>query len=143
MNKLLTTFMNSGYLPFVSATVLHPYEIAITKLRCKRTFIRIRLLIHSYKVSLLLDNEFQDQLFCITLKFIINLTPKCFPTRHLLALLFIRLSPNHLNKVFGNFLKNFFDFYIFTTHIWCVTVCVTSVPSTMNSKSINSKFAVY
>ena len=50
--------MNSGYLPFVSATVLHPYEIAITKLRCKRTFIRIRLLIHSYKVSLLLDNEF-------------------------------------------------------------------------------------
>lgn len=58
MNKLLATFMNPGYLPFVNTTILHPHEIAITKLRYKNTFIRIRLLIHSCKVLLLLDNEF-------------------------------------------------------------------------------------
>ena len=50
--------MNPGYLPFVNTTILHPHEIAITKLRYKNTFIRIRLLIHSCKVLLLLDNEF-------------------------------------------------------------------------------------
>ena len=56
---------------------------------------------------------------------------------HLSALLFIRLSANHLNKVFEASFRDFMTYSVsvFTVNVWWVVNKIKSVKLMLNNKS--------